>query len=179
MPKASQPHPGRRRPGHRDRRRRRQRDRRVRHCRRGPRAMGGPTILVNNAAASVAGAAPWSGITADQWDAVLRTNVTGAFLCARAVHPFMQARGRGRIITMGSVRSPLGRPGNVHYTASKSAHRGHGARAGTRDGSGRDHSEHDHRRSDPHCRRGGVRGSDGTRPHAPRAPVGQAPRRAQ
>jgi 3-oxoacyl-[acyl-carrier protein] reductase len=33
----------------------------------------------------------------------------------------MLQRGHGRIITMGSVRSPLGRPGNAHYTASKSA----------------------------------------------------------
>jgi NAD(P)-dependent dehydrogenase (short-subunit alcohol dehydrogenase family) len=84
-------------------------------------ALGEPTILVNNAAASVAGAAPWRELAPEDWDRVLRTNVTGAFLCARAVHPFMQKRGRGRIITMGSVRSPLGRPGNAHYTASKSA----------------------------------------------------------
>ena len=89
-------------------------------------AFGGPTIVVNNAAASVAGAAPWTGIGAEQWDEVLRTNITGAFLCARAAHPFMRERGRGRIITMGSVRSPLGRPGNVHYTTSKSALEGMG-----------------------------------------------------
>ncbi len=90
------------------------------------RALGGPTILVNNAAASVAGSTPWTEIAPDEWDAVLRANVTGAFLCARAVHPFMKAKGRGRIITMGSVRSPLGRPGNIHYTTSKSALEGMG-----------------------------------------------------
>lgn len=89
-------------------------------------ALGGPTILVNNAAASVAGAPPWSEIGAEAFERVLRTNVTGAFLCARAVHPFMKAKGHGRIITMGSVRSPLGRPGNVHYTTSKSALEGMG-----------------------------------------------------
>jgi 3-oxoacyl-[acyl-carrier protein] reductase len=83
--------------------------------------LGGPTILVNNAAASVTGTRPWTEIAAGEWDEVLRVNVTGAFLCARAVHPFMKALGRGRIITMGSVRSPLGRPGNAHYTASKAA----------------------------------------------------------
>ena len=88
--------------------------------------LGAPTVLVNNAAASVAGAAPWSEIDAPAWDRILRANVTGAFLCARAVHPFMQAKGRGRIITMGSVRSPLGRPGNIHYTTSKSALEGMG-----------------------------------------------------
>ncbi len=89
-------------------------------------ALGGPTILVNNAAASVAGAAPWPEIGAEAFDRILRANVTGAFLCARAVHPFMKAKGRGRIIAMGSVRSPLGRPGNVHYTTSKSALEGMG-----------------------------------------------------
>ena len=89
-------------------------------------ALGGPTILVNNAAASVAGAPPWHEIGADDWDGVLRTNVTGAFLCARAVHPFMKAHGSGRIVTMGSVRSPLGRPGNIHYTTSKAALEGMG-----------------------------------------------------
>jgi 3-oxoacyl-[acyl-carrier protein] reductase len=85
------------------------------------RQLGGPTILVNNAAASVTGARPWEDIAPAEWDDVLRVNVTGAFLCTRAVHPFMKARRHGRIITMGSVRSPLGRPGNVHYTASKAA----------------------------------------------------------
>jgi 3-oxoacyl-[acyl-carrier protein] reductase len=88
--------------------------------------LGGPTILVNNAAASVAGATPWSEIDAEAWDRILRANVTGAFFLARAVHPFMKAKGRGRIVTMGSVRSPLGRPGNVHYTTSKSALEGMG-----------------------------------------------------
>jgi len=88
--------------------------------------LGGPTILVNNAAASVAGTMPWSEIGAADWEYVLRTNVTGAFLCARAVHPFMKAKGHGRIVTMGSVRSPLGRPGNIHYTTSKSALEGMG-----------------------------------------------------
>jgi 3-oxoacyl-[acyl-carrier protein] reductase len=88
--------------------------------------LGGPTILINNAAASVTGAAPWTAISPEQWDDVLRANLTGAMLCARAVHPFMQARGHGRIVNMGSVRSPLGRPGNIHYTASKSALEGMG-----------------------------------------------------
>lgn len=88
--------------------------------------LGGPTILVNNAAASVAGSRPWTEILPGEWDTVLRTNVTGGILCARAVHPFMKAKGHGRIITMGSVRSPLGRPGNIHYTTSKSALEGMG-----------------------------------------------------
>jgi 3-oxoacyl-[acyl-carrier protein] reductase len=83
--------------------------------------LGDPTILVNNAAASVVGARSWLDLTAEQFDQVLRTNLTGSFLCARAIYPYMQARQFGRIITMGSVRSTLGRPGNAHYTSSKSA----------------------------------------------------------
>jgi 3-oxoacyl-[acyl-carrier protein] reductase len=89
-------------------------------------ALGGPTILVNNAAASVVGAAPWHEIAPAEWDAVLRANVTGSMLTVRACHRFMRAHGRGSIINMGSVRSPLGRPGNAHYTASKSALEGLG-----------------------------------------------------
>jgi 3-oxoacyl-[acyl-carrier protein] reductase len=84
-------------------------------------ALGGPTILVNNAAASIAGSDPWHAIGPAEWDQILRTNVTGAYLCIRAVHPFMKARNRGRIISMGSIRSPLGYGGNAHYTTSKSA----------------------------------------------------------
>jgi 3-oxoacyl-[acyl-carrier protein] reductase len=89
-------------------------------------AIGGPTIVVNNAAASVVGATPWQEIGPEEWDAVLRANVTGAFLCARAAYPFMEARRFGRIITMGSIRSPLGSRGNIHYTTSKSALEGMG-----------------------------------------------------
>ena len=85
------------------------------------RAIGPPTTLVNNAAASVAGSAPWHELTPEEWGQVFRTNVTGAFICARTVYPYMRRRGHGRIIAMGSVRSPLGWPGNAHYTASKSA----------------------------------------------------------
>jgi 3-oxoacyl-[acyl-carrier protein] reductase len=83
--------------------------------------LGPPTVLVNNAATSVAGQAAWTDIPVAEWDRVLRTNITGAFLCARALHPYMRAHGSGRIVSMGSVRSALGRPGNVHYTASKGA----------------------------------------------------------
>ena len=83
--------------------------------------LGPPTLLVNNAAASVASQVTWLELTAGDWDAVLRSNVTGAFLCARAVHPAMREAGGGAIVNMSSVRVLLGRPGNMHYTASKAA----------------------------------------------------------
>jgi 3-oxoacyl-[acyl-carrier protein] reductase len=83
--------------------------------------LGPPTILVNNAAASVASQVTWVELTAEDWDAVLRSNVTGAFLCSRAVYPAMREAGEGAIVNMSSVRVLLGRPGNMHYTASKAA----------------------------------------------------------
>lgn len=89
-------------------------------------ALGAPAILVCNAAASVVGARPWNEIAPEEWDHVLRANVTGTILCLRALCPSMQRRGRGRVILTGSVRSPLGLAGNAHYTASKSALEGLG-----------------------------------------------------
>ena len=83
--------------------------------------LGRPDILVNNAAASVAFSGPWDQLTAEEWDNVSRVNVTGAFLCARAVYPSMKAAGGGEIVNMSSVRALLGWPGNLHYTASKAA----------------------------------------------------------
>jgi 3-oxoacyl-[acyl-carrier protein] reductase len=85
------------------------------------RELGPVGILVNNAAASVAFTAPWHELTAEQWNHVARVNVTGSFLCARAVYPAMRDAGRGVIVNMSSVRALLGWPGNLHYTSSKAA----------------------------------------------------------
>ena len=74
-------------------------------------------ILVNNA-----------GITQDnllmrmseeQWDAVLAVNLTGAFLCTKAVaRPMLKAR-RGRIINIASVVGLTGNVGQANYSSSK------------------------------------------------------------
>ena len=84
-------------------------------------ALGAVDVLVNNAAASVAFNAPWHELTAEQWNHVCRVNVTGSFLCARAVYPSMRAAARGAIVNMSSVRALLGWPGNLHYTSTKAA----------------------------------------------------------
>lgn len=59
-------------------------------------------------------------ISEDDWDAVLDTNLKGAFLCARAaIRPMMKAR-IGSIINMSSVVGEMGNSGQANYCASKS-----------------------------------------------------------
>lgn len=84
-------------------------------------SLGPIGILVNNAAASVAFSAPWHELTAEQWDHEARVNVTGSFLCSRAVYSSMREAGEGAIVNMSSVRALLGWPGSLHYTSTKAA----------------------------------------------------------
>jgi len=74
-------------------------------------------ILVNNA-----------GITRDQlvlrmkradWDSVLNTNLTSAFLCIQQVIPSMLKQRWGRIINVTSVFGQMGQSGQANYAASK------------------------------------------------------------
>lgn len=74
-------------------------------------------ILVNNA-----------GITRDQlvlrmkradWDDVLRTNLTGAFLCIQAVISGMMRQRWGRIVNITSINGQIGQAGQANYSASK------------------------------------------------------------
>ena len=79
-------------------------------------------ILINNAAIfSTLEMRPFDQIPLEEWEAVLRVNVTGAFLCARAVVAAMRRAGWGRIINMASGAVTLGRPNYLHYIASKAA----------------------------------------------------------
>ncbi len=79
-------------------------------------------ILVNNAGIfSTIKMRPFTEIPLEEWEQVLQVNLTGPFLMARAVAPAMKARGWGRIINMGSAAVTMGRPGYLHYIASKSA----------------------------------------------------------
>jgi gluconate 5-dehydrogenase len=74
-------------------------------------------ILVNNA--GIHRRAPLAEMTEEQWRAVLDTNLTSAFLVARAVAPRMIARGRGKIINICSVMSEVSRPTIGNYAAAK------------------------------------------------------------
>lgn len=84
--------------------------------------LGPVDVLVNNAALfSTLGRQPFEAIALDEWDAVMRVNVHGPFLCARAVVGGMRAARRGRILNVSSNTVALGRPGFLHYVTSKAA----------------------------------------------------------
>ncbi|PYT72295.1 MAG: 3-oxoacyl-ACP reductase [Acidobacteria bacterium] len=74
-------------------------------------------ILVNNAAITRDGLA--MRMKADDWDAVIRTNLTGAHLCVQqALATMMRARA-GRIINIASVVAEMGNAGQANYVAAK------------------------------------------------------------
>lgn len=75
-------------------------------------------ILVNNAGITRDNIA--ARMKADEWQAVLDTNLTGAFNCARAViRPFLKQKTGGRIINMASIVGKIGGVGQVNYAAAK------------------------------------------------------------
>jgi len=55
----------------------------------------------------------------EQWQQVIDTNLTSAFVCSRAVHPHLQRAGGGKIINIGSMLSIFGASFAPAYGASK------------------------------------------------------------
>jgi 3-oxoacyl-[acyl-carrier protein] reductase len=79
-------------------------------------------ILVNNAAVYIrneAKAAPVWEIDPTHWEKVIAVNITGVFLCSRAVLPYMIKQKRGKIINMASSLAFKARPNYAHYVTSK------------------------------------------------------------
>ena len=74
-------------------------------------------ILVNNAAVTKDGLA--LRMKKDDWDAVLATNLTGAFLAVQQVLQAMMKQRWGRIINISSIVGETGNPGQANYVASK------------------------------------------------------------
>ena len=85
-------------------------------------AFGGVDVLVNNAAlyATLNRADFWE-LDGDEWDKVMAVNVRGAFVCAKAVVPFMRSNGYGRIVNISSGTPFKGTPNLLHYVTSKGA----------------------------------------------------------
>jgi 3-oxoacyl-[acyl-carrier protein] reductase len=74
-------------------------------------------ILVNNAAITKDGLA--LRMKQDDWEAVLRTNLTGAHLCIQQALAIMMRARTGRIINIASVVAQMGNAGQANYVASK------------------------------------------------------------
>ncbi|MBZ9772452.1 3-oxoacyl-ACP reductase FabG [Mesorhizobium sp. CO1-1-8] len=81
---------------------------------------GGCDILCCNA--GIYPSANIQDLTPEDWDLVNNTNSKGAFLCVKALLPYLKASKAGRIILTSSITGPVtGFPGLTHYSASKAA----------------------------------------------------------
>jgi len=74
-------------------------------------------ILVNNAAITRDGLA--MRMKVDDWETVLRTNLTGAHLCIQQALPTMMKARAGRIINISSIVAQSGNAGQANYVAAK------------------------------------------------------------
>ncbi|MVM30411.1 glucose 1-dehydrogenase [Spirosoma sp. HMF4905] len=76
-------------------------------------------ILINSAGINIRGAI--DELTPDDFNKVMEVNVTGTWLCCRAVIPFMKKAGRGSIINLASTLGLVGLSNRTPYTSSKGA----------------------------------------------------------
>jgi 3-oxoacyl-[acyl-carrier protein] reductase len=77
-------------------------------------------VLVNNA--GISRHRPIEEMTVEMFESVMKVNVTGTFICCRAVAPIMKQQKRGKIVNISSLGGRTGRPGvAVNYAASKAA----------------------------------------------------------
>ena len=74
-------------------------------------------ILVNNA--GITRDKLMRGMSDDEWDSVIATNLTSCFVCCRAAAGIMRKKKYGRIINMASISGLMGNPGQANYSASK------------------------------------------------------------
>jgi len=81
-------------------------------------ALGGIDILVANAGIAGPNAPLWQ-YPIDAWREILDINLTGMFLCCRAIVPAMIRQNYGRIVTVASIAGKEGNPNAAAYSASK------------------------------------------------------------
>lgn len=81
--------------------------------------LDGLDVLVNNA--GIEKQIPLLDMSLEAWQAVLRTDLTGAFLCLREAAKVMAENGGGTVVNMSSVHEFIPWPGFAHYCASKGA----------------------------------------------------------
>ncbi|TWU16357.1 3-oxoacyl-[acyl-carrier-protein] reductase [Allorhodopirellula heiligendammensis] len=74
-------------------------------------------ILVNNA--GITRDKLMRGMSDEEWDSVIATNLTSCFVCCRAAAGVMRRKKYGRIINMASISGLIGNPGQANYSASK------------------------------------------------------------
>ncbi|TXH35776.1 MAG: acetoacetyl-CoA reductase [Rhodospirillaceae bacterium] len=79
--------------------------------------LGPVEIIVNNA--GITRDATMHRMATEQWDDVLRTNLTSCFNMCRSVIEGMRERGFGRIVNVGSINGQAGQFGQVNYSAAK------------------------------------------------------------
>ncbi len=83
-------------------------------------SLGTPVALINNAAIfSTLAMGPFEDIDEATWERVIRVNLTGVFFACKAFVPAMRAAGYGKIVNIASGTVLVGRPGYLHYVASK------------------------------------------------------------
>ncbi len=75
-------------------------------------------ILVNNAGISGPNKKTWE-YTPEEWHQVISVDLTGVFLCCRAVVPVMRENGYGRIVNIASIAGKEGNPNAPAYSAAK------------------------------------------------------------
>jgi len=80
----------------------------------------GPLVLINNAGGALLPSAPVDSFSRAQWDRVLAVNLSGAWLCAKAVVPRMRLDGYGKIVNVSSTMVSKGWPvGLAPYITAK------------------------------------------------------------